>query len=592
MLKRNRTVTIAGMFLLLFFILVARLIQIQLVNTEAFSKYDVNLIETSVNQRIQSIVLDDGRGKFYDRNGKLINHVQIPTLLLFPFLKKMDWPVEKLSDIIDVPESQILSAVENEKQPFAFRLGKKPISLSESQIDQINELKIPGVFAANRMFPTETKVAQQLIGGLTSPSTRKSERYKELEAFSPKLQIGDKGLQQQFDDFLISIGESKLAYHVDGIGGPLFGINVKYLSPGNPLYPVKVLTTIDLELQETGEKTVDELGIVSGGLILIDIESSEIRALVSRPNVNPKDPNIDNGSKNLMFTQATLGSVFKTVVAAAAIEENIVNAQSKFNCNKQINGTPHIDSEKFQGVLNFTDSFAQSCNWTFGELSVNLSKINPNLLEEYSEKLQLIGGSGWKGNIYHSEITQLNSEETGQVWVKDEYKKDAKLVAQTGIGQQDVQASPLAVANMMATIARGGERRLVKAVRKVEYANGTTAAKFKDIEIRENKISNSTAKELQRLLKEVVRSPEGTASLLQQLPFSIAGKTGTAQTVKINEQQLYNKWFAGYFPVEKPKYAIAAVKLNVEDNDSSATKLVQAYLQKVHETEKIDFLER
>lgn len=85
----KETNEVAGTFLTTFMLmLIGRLAYIQLVSTESFSKHDVNLLEASVNQRSQILKIDDGRGKFYDRNGEPLAHEEIPTLVLFPFLKK------------------------------------------------------------------------------------------------------------------------------------------------------------------------------------------------------------------------------------------------------------------------------------------------------------------------------------------------------------------------------------------------------------------------------------------------------------------------------------------------------------------------
>ncbi|WP_019242687.1 MULTISPECIES: penicillin-binding transpeptidase domain-containing protein [Bacillus] len=484
MLKKNRAIVVASGFLLIFCLLLARLVQIQLVSTESYSNHQINLIEESVNQRVQSIALDDGRGKFYDQSGEPIDHEQVATLILFPFLDNMKWPIEKLADIIGVSSSEIKTTLANAKEPFVFERNNKAIVLSERQMEDINELKIPGVFATNRILPLKKHLAEQLIGGLTRSADIKKKRYgdRQLPAMT---MVGDKGLQEQLDAYLLSEGESRLVYHVDGIGGPLFGINVKYLSPGNELYPVRVITTLDKKLQQAAEDIVDssEYGIKKGGFIIIDIESSEIRASVSRPSIDQKDPNKGVGAKNLMLTQATLGSVFKTIVSAAAIEEQMVNPNTSYNCNRQFDGT--LNTNRPLGYLNFYDSFSQSCNKTFSDLAINLSNKDPDLLEAYAKKLQLVGKSGWSGDIFHSSVTQLFGEENGQIWLKDsEDKKDARLIAQTAIGQQNVQATPLAVANMMATIARNGEKKLVKAVSSIEYANGTTAAVFKNQDIK------------------------------------------------------------------------------------------------------------
>src|SRR5207247_640873 len=97
-----------------------------------------------------------------------------------------------------------------------------------------------------------------------------------------------------------------LVFHVDANGGPLFGVDVKYVEPANPLYPVKVVTTIDKDIQEKAERLVDKYGIKKGGIVLLDIENSEIVAMVSRPAFHSADPN-GEGAINMMTTQKTPG---------------------------------------------------------------------------------------------------------------------------------------------------------------------------------------------------------------------------------------------------------------------------------------------
>ncbi len=84
-------------------LLVARLMQIQLFETETFSTHNVNLLEESVKQRTQELVIDNGRGNFLDRNGQLLTHKKVNVLVLFPFLKKMNWDAEKVSTLSGIP---------------------------------------------------------------------------------------------------------------------------------------------------------------------------------------------------------------------------------------------------------------------------------------------------------------------------------------------------------------------------------------------------------------------------------------------------------------------------------------------------------
>lgn len=556
--------------------LVGRLVQIQLVSTESFSKHGINLIEASVKQRSQVLKIDDGRGKFYDRNGKPLAHKEIPTLVLFPFLKKMDWPVERVANIIGTSEQELRNAVANAKKPFAFG-GKTPIELTEYQSDKINDLKIPGVFAVNQKFYNNQTLAAQLIGTTIKSDSIKDERYPDL-TLSSETRIGDTGLERTFDEFLLSEGESSLVFHVDANGGPLFGVDVKYVEPANPLYPVKVVTTIDKNIQEKVEQLVDKYGIKKGGIVLLDIENSEIVAMVSRPAFHSADPN-GEGAINMMTTQKTPGSVFKTVTAAAAIDYGVVTSGRMFNCNLTIEGKSEINRPL--GMLNFENSFAQSCNRTFAELATEIADKNPDFLEQYAKMLGLTGQSGWRGNVYHTNVTQLYREHTGKVWYDEHLKKDDKMIAKTAIGQQDVQTTPLAIANMMATIARGGKKEMVKAVSKVEFNNGTTVVDFPSQSMESENISPYTAMKLQKLLRGVVVEPNGTGASLQALPYEVAGKSGTAQTNI--EQGRLNKWFAGYFPYKEPKYALVTVSLDTTENSSSMTSLFADIVRTVHE---------
>ncbi len=575
-MHKRRMMIIAIILMTFILFLVGRLVQIQLVSTESFSKHGINLIEASVKQRSQVLKIDDGRGKFYDRNGKPLAHKEIPTLVLFPFLKKMDWPVERVANIIGTSEQELRNAVANAKKPFAFG-GKTPIELTEYQSDKINDLKIPGVFAVNQKFYNNQTLAAQLIGTTIKSDSIKDERYPDL-TLSSETRIGDTGLERTFDEFLLSEGESSLVFHVDANGGPLFGVDVKYVEPANPLYPVKVVTTIDKNIQEKVEQLVDKYGIKKGGIVLLDIENSEIVAMVSRPAFHSADPN-GEGAINMMTTQKTPGSVFKTVTAAAAIDYGVVTSGRMFNCNLTIEGKSEINRPL--GMLNFENSFAQSCNRTFAELATEIADKNPDFLEQYAKMLGLTGQSGWRGNVYHTNVTQLYREHTGKVWYDEHLKKDDKMIAKTAIGQQDVQTTPLAIANMMATIARGGKKEMVKAVSKVEFNNGTTVVDFPSQSMESENISPYTAMKLQKLLRGVVVEPNGTGASLQALPYEVAGKSGTAQTNI--EQGRLNKWFAGYFPYKEPKYALVTVSLDTTENSSSMTSLFADIVRTVHE---------
>ncbi|MFF2447650.1 peptidoglycan D,D-transpeptidase FtsI family protein [Neobacillus sp. NPDC058068] len=571
-------ICITGLLLLLI-----RLMQIQLIETETFSKHNVNLLEESVKQRTQELVIDNGRGNFLDRNGDMLTHKKVSVLVLFPFLKKIDWEIEMVSDISGIPVQILQTAVAGAKKPFAFG-DPEPRELTASQMERINDLKIPGVFAIEKKFERSDIPAEQLLG-LTGENPQELKKRYPNKELSEKTLLGVSGLEESFDEFLLPEGKSKLVYHVDGGGAPLFGINVKYVDPANPFYPVNVRTSIDKSLQLKAEDLVDKYQIKKGGLVLLDIEDNSVLAMVSRPMMNKKDPYSSAGITNRMLKQQIIGSVFKTVVAAAAIDHNLADPARLFDCSKKINGKPELTYD--YGMLDFTYSFARSCNRTFGELARELQTTDSHMLEDYASKLSLTGTNGWQGDVYHtSNFKQLAGEDNGRVFLTDEARKDANFVAMSGIGQNEVRATPLAVANMMATIARGGKKEMVRAVSKIEYKNGTTMVDFPEQSIKGETISPYTAMKLQKLLREVVLNPNGTGRWFKDLPYDVAGKSGTAETGKYEDgKQLHNKWFAGYFPYQHPKYALVAVNLDVLDSEGGVNLLFADMVKMLYEND-------
>ncbi|AYA77112.1 penicillin-binding protein 2 [Bacillus sp. Y1] len=563
-------------------LLIGRLVQVQLVSTENFTKHNVNLLEASVVQRSQQMVIDNGRGGFLDRNGESLVHRKIPVLILFPFLKNMEWDSEQVADIINVPVESIEYRVKQAEDPFAYG-DPNPLKLTDAQMEQINALKIPGVFAVERKYSLNEYPAEQLIGITGQNTAELQKRYPDKDLLEQTV-IGLTGLEKSFDEFLLPDGNSKLIYHVDAKGGPLFGIDVKYVEPANPFYPVNIKTTIDKDIQEIAENLVDQYKISKGGLVLLDLETNAVLAMVSRPNINKEKPFEDgsSGLKNMMISEQIIGSVFKTVVAGAAIDYELDDPTRMYDCSKKINGQPDLVYE--HGMLNFTDSFARSCNNTFGTIAKELKEIDPNILEEYANKLSLVGSVGWNGDIYHfSNFKQLQEEQKGRVFLSEDAKNDNNFVALTGIGQHEVRATPLAVANMMGTIAKGGVRESVRVVSEVEYKNGNSLLPFEKQALPGESISPYTAMKLQKLLREVVVNENGTGRWFQELPYAIAGKSGTAETgIFKDEKQLHNKWFAGYFPYDNPKYALVTVNLGVYGDEGGVNGLFADMVKNVY----------
>ncbi|MGG5739079.1 MULTISPECIES: peptidoglycan D,D-transpeptidase FtsI family protein [Bacillus cereus group] len=579
-IKRRITVVLIC-FMGVMFLLLCRLIQIQILDTESFTDQNINLIEKSVTQRTQSLTVDNGRGHFTDRNGKEIGEEKYPVLIIFPFLQIKNDMLEKISHIIGLSRQEIRLQMKSKNKAFILQRGNIPFQLTVEQMEKVNQLDTLGIVAAEVRLK-QTGEANHLIGDVGENEQEFQKRYGEMKKLSEQTPIGISGLQQSFDEFLLTDGEAKVLYQVDRQGEPIFGKQAKYTSPGNPFYPVTIQTTLHKTLQRQAEKIINENGIKKGGLVLLDIKNSEVLAMVSKPSLQMNDRSAYKATlENQMLTPHFPGSVFKTVVAAAVIDQNLVRFNRVFNCNTDLYGEnlPQV----MMGSLNFKESFARSCNRTFALLGNELIQKDKEVLETYLEALGASKTVGWKGSVFHApEFEQLPEEKNAVIWRSEENKVSRKAIAQTMIGQKDVRVSPLAIANMMATIARDGEKLEVKAVKKIVYKNGTDFFTFENHKLTGKQLSYETVKKLQELLRAVVTAEKGTGTVFRSLPLNVAGKSGTAQTGK---GEKVNRWFAGYFPYENPRYALVVVDIETDSNKNVVTPVFTELVEAIHRLE-------
>ncbi|WP_338777265.1 penicillin-binding protein 2 [Metabacillus sp. FJAT-52054] len=561
---KKRIVSVCVVITIFLLILTARLAELQLFRTESFGSHHINLIEESVKQRTQSVLIDDGRGSIVDRRGEPLSAGVEPSVVLFPFIKSLNWPSEKVASITGMSEGIIHSLVSRAKKPVI--LSKKDgAELTQSDLTKINEFKFPGVYGVMVQEKPSELSASHIIGYTAEMPVTAKKRYPDKK-LPLTMKIGAAGLQKAFDAFLLPESETKLLYHVDANNNPLFGVNVKYIADSSAHYPVKIKTTLDSDMQQLTEKALTQAGIKKGGAVLIDIQSSSLLAMASKPDLNV------NGSSsslsNYMLESMKPGSIFKIVTAAAAIENGLDHPSARYNCN--LNPYGGAEEDRQLGSLSFDQSFSRSCNYTFNVLSNQLIKKVPDYMETTAEKMGLVHPVGWQGTVFHySGFKQFPEEKQGTVWSDNRDKGSPKAVAQTAIGQKDVQVTPLSIANMMATIARGGKGMEVKTAEEILYKNGISMYRFPNSELANVSIDHYTVQKLQKLLRLVVSDEKGTGVRFRTLPFEVSGKSGTAETGRKDAEghNLINKWFAGYFPSDSPRYALVVV-----DADTIASK--------------------
>ncbi|MDQ0339557.1 cell division protein FtsI/penicillin-binding protein 2 [Caldalkalibacillus uzonensis] len=568
-------------------LLLVRLAYVQLIDTEGFSKHQINLIKQAVGQRQQQLVLDSGRGEITDRYGKSLTGETAYVLVLFPLSQKNDnhdEQLQQLAGILKVPFEQLKAELDGLSEPRVYKQYGQMVYITESQAETINQLGIPGVLGLpyELRYPPDQRIASHLLGYLgENPDFVRQAFAEELAqgVLTENSKVGISGLERTFQPFLQGTGPTILAYYVDGRGFPLQGLGLKYMAQDNPFYPLVLETTLDADLQQQVEQVLDRRGVDQGAVVILDQETSEILALASRPHVVRDHPSHPSW-RNIALNRYPPGSVFKIVIAAAALEEEAATLDSRYECPGVLAGTQfHCWKEDGHGSLTFAEAFYQSCNIVFGQLAIELGA---ETLERYARKLGLIDYNGWHADaVYHlSDFHQLDREEQGQVFAPDrpEHEKNDDLyLLRTGIGQLDVQLTPLAVANMMATITRGGLKYQVKAVNRITYQTGGSFYNFPAQRLPGPSISPYTAYQLQKLLAGVVQ--EGTAQALNDRPWQAAGKTGTAQANGgpfSAQAALNHHWFAGYYPANHPRYTITVLALNQPENTANLALAVFA----------------
>jgi cell division protein FtsI/penicillin-binding protein 2 len=318
------------------------------------------------------------------------------------------------------------------------------------------------------------------------------------------------------------------------------------------------MTTLDLDKQRLVEEAMDQAGIETGAAVLLDASNGDILAMASRPNFDPNQVDLTNDAwRNRALKQTAPGSVFKTVVAAAALEEGVTTPEEVFTCDGAL-GKYNFSCWKQDGHgdISFAQAFAQSCNIAFAKTAM---RMNGDMMVDYAARLGLTVKPGWKTDMLFKlpNFNQLDQADPGEVFAAATPKNDEGVLVQTSIGQRDVRISPLQAANMVVAIVNNGKRVESRLVTRITYKNGTMMKDFPVNLAEGEQISRETAAQLRKLMRLVVT--EGTGQQLQNAIWPIAGKSGTAQIAGGE----INQWFIGYAPYDKPRYVLAVVAENM-----------------------------
>ncbi|CAM4134004.1 penicillin-binding protein [Paenibacillus alkaliterrae] len=573
----------------------------------------------SVMQRQRNLVLDTGRGDFYDRYGLPITGETYSTVALFPVRGDARGEKEelaKLSALLGVTAEQLTQRWDAVREPIFWQTdgNKGPVRLSDEQVRQIKRLGLNGIRVLpyrNRYLPDFE--AKHVIGFTSQhPEWLMAEHPDELVSGKRKLteQVGGAGLEKSLDMLLRGVGSTSVSYFMDGRNAPLHGLDLRLTQPGNRYYPLKAITTLDLKLQNEIEAYADAQGLREGSIVVLDADNADIVAMVSRPKLKPGQFQSADGSEweNHALKAVAPGSVFKLVTEAAALEAGVTDRHDTFFCDGEY-GKYGLScwKEGGHGLLTLEEGLAQSCNIAFATIA---ERLNAFELQSTANALGIAHKAGWHRERafgpFAGPLRLLEEEEAGALFapaakaaeteavqkrrgkeaaMRTERKRaaspapvDGGVLAQSGIGQRDVRMSPLQAANLIVTLLNRGRVMEPRLVSEIRYASGQRMVKLpaQRAQGTGGRIKPATAHALLRGMEAVV--DHGTGRSIRQGLWAVAGKSGTAETVRAGAARNH-QWFAGYGPVKQPRYAIAVLVENQPPGSANqATKLFRGVM--------------
>lgn len=360
---------------------------------------------------------------------------------------------------------------------------------------------------------------------------------------------GVTGLEFAYNDWLRSCDAiAKLECTVNATGVMLPGLDNTLYRDGGAAGGI--ITTLDAEVQSIAEAALAKAE-GNGAAVVLDIHTGEIVAMASLPVYDPSHladylDDINAPFMNRALAAYSVGSVFKLVIASAALEEGLAE-QYMYTCTgkTQIYGQVfRCHTHRGHGLLDLQNALTVSCNPYF----VSLGRfMTPEHLVDTAKSF----GFG-QGIVLADGIRSA----AGNLQTAEELEVEAEK-ANFCFGQGKLLATPLQVAAMTACIANDGvyitPRILLGMTEDGESMINATVMDARQA------VSVKTAKKVQQLMITSLNTAEDAKGLPS---FTTAGgKTSTAQTGKHDENgdELCNGWMTGFYPATKPRYAVTVM---------------------------------
>ena len=583
--------------------LVGRLWWMQVTNAALFQH---NLSE----QSIRRVYVPGHRGQIFAREGTLLAANQ-PSYNLVLYLEELRRPgrwqntvtnveavVQKLALLLGQPpqlkRSDILAHV-HKRLPLPLVAWRNLTPVARARIAErtLGWRGIAVEVEPSRVYP-EGSLASHVLGYVkrVEPELGEDESFNYIE---PEM-AGASGIERRLDHALRGApGEKIIAVDVSGY-------NYRFQLPGladklghrDALAGRDVQLSLDPRIQRLAENALDG---VNGVAVILDPNNGDVLAMVSKPGFDPNELTgvissetwqvLNTNPDRPLFNRAISGtfapgSIFKPVVAMAAMELAHANPHTTYNCPGHFMvGKARFncwDKNVGHGTLDLHDALMYSCDVYFYNLGLH---IGPDAIHDCALEM----GMGARTGI------DLDGEAGGlmpdDAWKRRERKSEGGWrdgdTCNMSIGQGAVLVTPLQMAHMAATLANGGKVWQPRLVLGLRDANGVwqrTPPKL----TRVMTWDPNHLKVVREGMRDVINAPTGTGKNAKLADVLVAGKTGTAEIGRKGEGHK-NTWMIAFAPYEAPRYAVAILVEEGVSGGSTVAPLLQKIMHGIFHPE-------
>lgn len=516
----KRNLILFSIFFTLFMALAARIFYYQVCIGKTLSS-------AASAQRITNADLERPRGDILDRSGiPLTDRTKKYTAVLKPlYLKNSPDELSKICEVLELDFYKMKREVEMKREPILFE------TTSEKK-DLILSMSMNGVsFITSLKRYDNTSVARHIVGYLNRAD-----------------QVGQTGIEKHYEDILKYNKQNTIGVVTDAKNNLVQGLGYRLVKPGSDEGKLNIKLTLDYHIQKIVEDVMNKNNI-TGAVVVEEVHSGDIAAIASKPDFDQNEVEKHLQSpQNDLFNRAVasynLGSIFK-IIDVALLFSLGEDAEEKYYCHGFIKvGDKEFKCSSYNegghGLVDLNTAFAKSCNPYF---------INMGIKMGYKNIINMAQSFGM-GSFTGVKDQGIN-ESRGNLPAVSRYYSYGDI-ANISIGQGEIMATPLQVADIVATVANGGIKNRINIVDSVTDSDGNIVRNLRNKQ-GERIISKEVAERIKRLMEEVTVSGTGIEANMEEYGGA-GGKTGSAET---GHKGIVHAWFAGYFPQKDPRYSVA-----------------------------------